>query len=477
MTKYVPKNLSIKNIGFIVVLLLGLFIGFSTPWCPDLSILGHKVFMGLIIVLGLWIFKPLDIPFSVSGCLLMTLYLVFGIAPVKVFSGFTSNALWILIPALFFGFVLVKTGLGKRIAYLVIKMFRPSYLGLILAWVVIGLTLSIFTPSIIVRIAIIMPIAINCVEVCKLEKGSNGAALILLTAWAMAIMPGSGWLTGSLWGPIIMGMFNSIPDLEGLITFQSWSQVSFLPFELITVLVIIGGIFILKPEKPIRITRQDFKAEYEKLGPLSKQEKYTAVILTTVFILFLTSPLHHISSTAVALAGLVAFAVTGIIKTPELSSGISWDLVIFIGVAMGIGTVFTDVGVSEWLAGIIVPSIEPVAANPWMFVFSISIVLFIWRFVDVAIFIPTMAIIIPVLGQIYSSFSINPLIWITLFVMAGNCFFLSYQNMFALVAESITGDKGWTPGQISKYGLVYFLAALISITVTIPYWISIGMFN
>lgn len=474
------KKLNIKVIpiaGCIVFFLLAIFIGLYKPWLPDLNSTGHNVFAALLITLGLWIFKPLNIPFSISGCSLMIFYLLFGIDPAKVFSGFTSDALWILIPALFFGYVLVKTGVGKRIAYLVIKIFNPSYLGLTIAWIVIGLILSVFTPSIIVRIAIIMPIALNCIEVCKLEKRSNASALILLTAWAMAVIPGSGWLTGSLWGPIIMGMFNSVPDLAGLITFKSWSQVSFLPFGLITLLIIIGGAIIFRPEQPITVSREEFAAEYTKLGPMSKEEKWSALILTIVFILFVTNPIHQIPNTAVALAGLVAFSATGIIKTPELSKGISWDLVIFIGVAMGIGAVFTDTGVSAWLAGVLIPLIGPFTANPWIFVFSVALVLFIWRFVDVAIFIPTMSIIIPVLAEIYHCFSIHPLIWTTLFVMAGNCFFLSYQNMFVLIAESITGDKGWTSAQLSKYGLIYFLAVSISLVITIPYWISIGMFG
>jgi di/tricarboxylate transporter len=193
------SSINPKLILFWLFVIAGLLVGFLNPWSPALNPLGHKVLMGLIIAVGLWVFKPWDIPFSVTGCLLMMIYLVFGITPDKVFSGFTSSALWVLLPALYFGYVLVKTGLGKRISYLVIKAFNPSFISLILAWVVIGLLLSALTPSITVRVAIVMPLALSCVEVCKLEKGSNGRALILLTAWAMALLPGTGWLTGALW--------------------------------------------------------------------------------------------------------------------------------------------------------------------------------------------------------------------------------------------------------------------------------------
>lgn len=466
-----------KPFCFSVVLVTALFIGFTDPWAPELTPIGHKVLMGLLITIGLWIFKPANIPFSVSGCLLMMILLAYGIPSNKVFSGFTSSALWTLIPALYFGYVLAKTGLGKRIAYLVMKMFNPSYKSLIIAWVIIGVVLSILTPSITVRVAIVMPIAVSCIEVCRLQGKSNGGALILLTAWSMALLPGTGWLTGSLWGPIVMGMYNSIPDLNGLITFNTWFKVSFLPLELVTLLLIIGGYFAFKPKKDINMTKAAFEEEYINLGKLSKDEKYTAIILTACFAMFLTNQLHHLPDAAIVLGGLFALTATGVIKTPELSQGISWDLVIFIGVAMGLGTVFAEVGVSQWLAVVLVPFIEPIASNPWLFVFGITAFLFLWRFIDVAILIPTMAILIPVIPVISQNFSINPLIWTTIFVMVGNCFFLSYQNMFTLVGEAIAGDKGWAPGQLSKYGFIYLFACIISLLITVPYWMSIGMFK
>jgi hypothetical protein len=61
--------------------------------------------------------------------------------------------------------------------------------------------------------------------------------------------------------------------------------------------------------------------------------------------------------------------------------------------------------------------------------------------------------------------------------MAANCFFLTYTNMFAMVAESIAKERSWTSGQSSTYGLVYGVAVLITLAIAIPYWTSIGMFK
>lgn len=101
--------------------------------------------------------------------------------------------------------------------------------------------------------------------------------------------------------------------------------------------------------------------------------------------------------------------------------------------------------------------------------------MFAWRFVDIAVYIPTMALIAAVAPQIAGVYGINPLVWVPLLCIAMNAFFLSYQNMFTLVAEANMAGKGWTSKHLGQYGIVYFIASMISMLIAIPYWVSIGM--
>jgi hypothetical protein len=59
--------------------------------------------------------------------------------------------------------------------------------------------------------------------------------------------------------------------------------------------------------------------------------------------------------------------------------------------------------------------------------------------------------------------------------MAGNCFFAAYQQPFVVAAESIAGTASWTPAQLRKAGLLYFLAGLITLAISIPYWMFTGL--
>lgn len=461
--------------GSILFLILGLYIFIAKPFDAALTFQGYFILMMLSITIGLWIFKPFSLPFSISGALFMASMLAIGLPATAVFSGFSGSAVWTLIPALFFGFALAKTGLGKRIAYLGMKITKLSYGGILLMWTIIGIVLSVLTPSINVRVVIVTPIVLNCVDICKFEKGSKERSLILLTAWAMAIIPGTGWLTGSLTGPILNGFFSTVPDL-GAITFNQWIKVGLLPAALISLLTVIGGYIVLKPSKPLNLSREVFIQEYNKLGKINKDEKITGIILTAAFVMFVLNPLHHIPDVATCLTAWFLLTIFGIIKGKDISSGISWDLIIFIGTAMGFSAIFAQSGVADWICSILVDVIAPLSVSPWLFVYGVLIAMFLLRFIDIAAFIPTMAILTSVIPQIAKVYGIDPLIWIPLITVAMNACFLSYQNMFALVAETNFDGNGWTPKHFGLYGGAYFVSSLITMLAAIPYWISIGIF-
>jgi len=465
-----------KYIGFFVFMTLGIVVGLSQMFHPALSLLGHYTLMMLIITVGLWIFKPLDLPFSASGGLFMASLLTFGVPSANVFSGFSGAAVWTLIPALYFGFVLVKTGLGRRIACFGMKSIDITYPNLLMMWALIGVTLSMLTPAIVVRVVIVTPIAMQCVQICNLPEGSKARSLILITAWAMAAIPGIGWLTGSLSGPTLSGFYSSIPEL-GAIDFASWARVSLPPVALLAILTVLGGYIALKPSEKLNISKKVFLEEYRNLGPMSLHEKITGIVLILCFMLFATSSLHPIPDAAVGLLGLFVLVAAGIIDSKELSSGVNWDMILFTGTAMGLGSVFAVTGISSWMSDILVGALSPIAGNPWVFVFTILPLMFLWRFVDIAVYIPTMAVISAIAPEVYSRYNINPLIWIPLLCIAKNSFFLSYINMFVLVAESNMGGKGWTAEHLAKYGTAYFIASMITMLAAVPYWISIGMFG
>ena len=106
-----------------------------------------------------------------------------------------------MVPALFFGYALNKTGLGKRIAYWLLRRIRiVTYPKLILCWALLGFLLSVFTPSIMIRVILVMPLTLECAQICGIPRQSRGDH-------CYCCLPGhdnhsSIGCTGSLMGPI-----------------------------------------------------------------------------------------------------------------------------------------------------------------------------------------------------------------------------------------------------------------------------------
>jgi anion transporter len=466
------KYFNPSAIGSVCMAVIAAFLIIVQP-IADLDSTGHIMLGGIVLALCIWIFKPFQLTYAVGGLVLALFGLLVNLPPTVIFSGFTQTALWTLIPAFFFGYTLQKTGLGRFIAMAVIKVCRPTYLSIVFAWVPIGIILSILTPATTVRVAIMLPIAIQCCKLFKLESGSKGNALILLTAFAMALVPGSGWLTGVIWGPFIQGQ---MANAGITVTFGDWLGVLLVPVILATVLLVAGGLLFIKPEE--KLSKQAIEeVKNQPLEKPGKNEIISGVILILVFILSLTASLHGLSTAVICIAAMLAFFVFGVLETKDFNVAANWNLVIFIAMAFSLGPIFNATGISEWLSGIVVPALAPVAGNPWLFVFVATTFFFIWSMVDVAMFLPTISIMAPILPRIQETYHINPLVWIAIFILAGNAFFMAYQNMWAVMSRSIAEDRAWTKKTQGKYGLIYFAACLLALVAAIPMWVNAGLFG
>ncbi|WP_041585166.1 SLC13 family permease [Syntrophus aciditrophicus] len=481
-----------KTLGVIVIAVAGLLIAIAQPFAPGLSPLGHYVMGTVVAGLGMWIFRPGNLPFmsGTSIILGLTLALFFahkaglvfpGKVPFKappqiygvVMGGFTSSAVWVLIPALYFGFVLQKTGLGKRIAYMVLKTFPATWLGLAISWLVIGVALSALTPSIVVRVAIVVPIAIGIVEACKVEFRSKGSAYICLLAWGMALLPGTGWLTGSLSGPIMQGFFP--PEIKPMANFADWFKILALPWFVVTILYVFFAYIFAKPKEAIAISSDMFKEEYKKLGPMSKDEIVSLLILVGSLLMFFTENQHGIPTAATALFALFLFVMFRIITGPDISAGINWDVVCFFGIAVALPPIFGVSGISAWFGPLIKGPIMSMAGSPLLFMLVITLGLMVIRFVDVPWGFTTCALTIIMLIPLFNDFGYHPLTVTMAYLIAINFFLLSYQQPFLLMGEGMIQGRGWAPSHVLMFGLIYIASAFISLLVAVPYWKMIGV--
>lgn len=467
-----PSTLQVRHIGLIIALLLAFLIGITEPF-QGLAPQGQRMLAVTLAGFAFWIFRPPEVPYFAGGAIILAGALILKIPLDVVTSGYTSSATWVLIPSLFFGFALVKTGLGQRISYAVLKSFRPTYGNICVSWFIIGVFLSALTPSITVRLAIVMPIALSLVEACRITDRSEGSALICFAAYAAVLLPGTGWQTGSLWGIFMMGFYP--PEMKSLVTAGVWFRYMAGPWFGITVLYMTMLYIVFRPAQPLNLERNTFQKQYEGLGKITRQEIGCAVVLSMTLILFSTEKWTGIKTPEAALMGLVALMLLGIISLSDIGTGVNWDIINFFGVVIGLTPIFAAAGIADWAQPIIEPGILSLAGSPLTLLLALTILLWGIRFIDVPWGFTTFAILAPVFVPLYQQYGIHPALVSVAFIAAGNSGFMAYQQPFIMVSNSITQSRCWSNKQVAISGVLYAVAIIAGILLSSFYWKGLGL--
>ena len=444
---------------------------------------GHLLLGGLLIALPLWILRPGGIPRSAAGCLMLG-FMLYKFTPfVFALGGFATPAWWALLSGLFYMLVLTRTGINRRIASYILRVFPPTRLGMTLALVAMGFVLSGLVPSAIIRIAILMPITLSLIELLKLEDRSPNAAFLTLLAWTMAVIPGNGWYIGEGW--FSLGRFTPkdvllsgsgiypielTPKMAATITWGDWAQAMVVPFILLTGLLFLSLFITIRPS---RFPSIETSGEEFKLGAMSRDEKISAVILGLSLIGLVISPWVGICPAAVCFAGVLFLFAFGVLRFLDVM-GLNWDLLIFFGAVLCLGMAWWFSGGTKWLEPYVGPLIQSLASNIFVFVVVTLLCLLAIRFIDVNFGLCSAAVLLfftPMLVDL----GIHPLVVSCLASIAGMFFCLHYMNPMAVMGATLLEDRGWREGQMVKYGVGFVVSALITVVISVFYWKAIGI--
>src|SRR6185295_13085441 len=100
------------------------------------------------------------------------------------FSGFANDTPWFLMGAILFGMMASKSGLARRLAYMVTLRVGTNYSRLLLALILSDFLLTPVVPSGMARVTIMAAIAIGLIDAFGLGRGSNvGTGMFLILTY------------------------------------------------------------------------------------------------------------------------------------------------------------------------------------------------------------------------------------------------------------------------------------------------------
>jgi len=261
---------------------------------------------------------------------------LFRVMEVKeALTGYADPVVWLVLAAFFISRGMIKTGLGRRIAFLFIKAIGRHSLGLSYALASTETVLATVIPSTGARSGgIIFPIAKSLAEAYESRPGPTArrlGAYLMTSVYQCNVIVCAMFLTGQASNPIIARLAQQVTGIE--ITYTRWVAGSILP-ALLSLLVVPWLLYrVFPPEIKHTPAASEFASDELKLmGPMKWSERLMLMVFGLVAALWITTKLHEIDYAVVAMLGIGVLLITGVLDWEDLiSEKAAWAVFIWYG--------------------------------------------------------------------------------------------------------------------------------------------------
>ena len=321
---------------------------------PDLNTIQRHLLAIFVATIVALVAQPM--PMGASVVVAMTLLaLTRTLTPAKALSGFSNVTVWLIFVAFLFGRAFTVTGLGKRVGYLFIRRFARSPLSLGYSLAAADLVLAPFIPSDTARGgSVIFPVTRSVASALGSEPGptaGRAGAYLVLASFHTCYTASAMFLTSMAANPLIAEFARRVGHVE--LTWMRWFAGASVPGFLTLIIVPWLLCRLLKPElHDMAPARELARIELLQMGSFRSQEKWLAAILLAVMAGWVTSDWHGISNTFVALAGLSAILLTGVLTWEDLlGERRAWDALIWFAPLLMMSDALNETGVIKLLSG------------------------------------------------------------------------------------------------------------------------------
>lgn len=253
----------------------------------------------------------------------------------EVLTGYADPVVWLVLAAFFISRGMIKTGLGRRIAFLFIKAIGRHSLGLSYALASTETVLATVIPSTGARSGgIIFPIAKSLAEAYESRPGPTArrlGAFLMASVYQCNVVVCAMFLTGQASNPIIARFAQETTGIE--ITYARWAIGAIVP-GLLSLIIVPWLLYrVFPPEIKHTPAAGEFAAkELHAMGPMKWSEWLMLFVFGVVAILWMTNRFHSIDYAAVALLGISVLLITGVLDWEDLiTEKAAWAVFIWYG--------------------------------------------------------------------------------------------------------------------------------------------------
>lgn len=269
-------------------------------------------------------------------------------------SGFANTTVWLIFGAFMFAMGYEKTGLGRRIALMLVKAMGRKTLTLGYAVTVADLILAPFTPSNTARSGgTIFPVIKNLPPLYDSKPNDPSArrigGYIMWTALAATCVTSSMFLTALAPNLLALELAQKTAKVE--ISWMQWFA-AFAPVGIVLLIAVpLLVYFIYPPEvKSGEEVPKWAGAELGKMGSISRNEIVLAILVIIALSLWIFGG-KYVDATTAALVVISLMILTGVVTWDDiLANKQAWNTLAWFATLVALADGLNRVGFVKWFA-------------------------------------------------------------------------------------------------------------------------------
>lgn len=362
------------------VILLGAVIWFL-PHPEAITPIAWHLFAVFAATIAGFILQPL--PIGAVAFIGVSVAALLGVVSVKVaISGYGNSTIWLIVCAFLLARAFIKSGLGSRIAYLIIKAIGKSSLTLGYAITLSDFVISPATPSSTARAGgIIYPIIRSLSSALHSEPDDGTArkfgAYIMQIEYQANAITCAMFMTAMAGNPMAVELAAKTIGVE--ITWSAWAMAAIVP-GLLSLLLMPYLLYKLYPPEIHEMphAKQMAVEALEKMGPMSWMEKVVLAVFVGSLVLWVTSSLTHMNATGVGMLAVTVLLLTNVLTWQDvLQEKGAWNTMFWMGSLIALAGALSSSGFIKVVADMAGAAIQS-AGLSWLAAFIILVLIYVY---------------------------------------------------------------------------------------------------
>ncbi|MDN3397454.1 anion permease [Psychrobacter sp. APC 3426] len=473
-----------KPIQAVIAILVGLVIWFVIPVPTGVTPAAWHMLALFIATIVAIIGKVL--PIGAIAVIAVTLVALTGVtsdspqqAIKDALSSYSSPLIWLIGIAVMISRGLIKTGLGRRIAYYFISIFGKKTIGVAYSLTAAELMIAPITPSNTARGGgIIHPIMRSIAKSFHStpDEGTQnkiGRYLAMVNYHANPITSGM-FITATAPNPLVVDLVNKATGGDIQLSWTTWAVAMFVPGMLCLIIMPLVIYMIYPPDVKVTPDAKGFaKDNLAEMGKISTQEKIMLGVFGLMLVLWANIPAlilgeqYSVDATTTAFIGLTTLILTGVLTWDDiLKEKSAWDTIIWFGALIMMAAYLNELGLISWFSG----NIESmIGATGLGWVGAVTILTLVYLYIHY-FFASTTAHITALFAAFYAvglSLGAPPMLYALILAAAGNI--MMTLTHYATGTAPVIFNSGYV-----TLGEWWGIGAIMSV-VNLVIWIGAGL--